>query len=645
VSGPGGAGKTRFALELAGRAREERFSDYPDGVLACFLAPLRDPALVLPTIAQTLSTAEVPGQSALETLSAHLGSKRVLLLLDNLEHVLASAPEVSQLLERCSGLTLLVTSRELLRIPGELAYDLPELADDEGVALFCERAAVEPSQVIGEVCRRLDGLPLAIELAAARMRLLSPEQLLERLGSRLDLLKGSRDADPRQKTLRATIEWSYELLGPVEQQLFARLSVFAGGCTLEAAEEICEADVDSLESLLDKSLLRRMDTGSGPRLWMLETIREYAADRLAARGESPEVRQRHASHFAYRVLPDPLVLRGGDPGAFQAVRAEEDNLRAALALGSEHGDCLLLGRMLLPMAVYWIVAGAGEEGRMWAVRYLESDRERVSPVDRFTGDLGASEIFRFTGDGATAARLKLECLSTCRASPDASVAGRALDAWAPALLSDLSHMSREAGQIDGARAYAEEALAIRRERGEPGGIAHALGAAAAIEYGERCFELARDMYVEACECYRRSDDRRLDGAGVLLELACCHVHLGELDHAEVNLREAVVALGETHDLGNRVFALRCAAMLAHERGEPARCVTLFALADRLLRDSSVVVFAGNEDCIHREYLERAENVLGPAGAADARAEAGAMEDDSWRRAVLECVGEAPGASV
>ena len=219
ITGPGGAGKTRFALELARSARQERFFDYAAGLFSCFLSSLRDPGLVLPTICQTLSVREQPGQSALEALVAHLQGRKLLLLLDNFEHLLEAALELSQLLERASGVTLLVTSRELLRIHGEHAYVLPPLADAEALALFCERAQVEPSPEIEELCRRLEGLPLALELAAARLRILSPQQLLERLSQRLDLLKADRDADPRQRTLRATIEWSYDLLSPEEQAL------------------------------------------------------------------------------------------------------------------------------------------------------------------------------------------------------------------------------------------------------------------------------------------------------------------------------------------------------------------------------------------------------------------------------------------
>ena len=213
------------------------------------LAPLRDPKLVLETAAQVVGSKD--------GLVEHIADKSMLLLFDNFEHVVETAPELSSLLAACPNLRLLVTSRELLRVQGEVEYPVPPLAPPEAVELFCARSRLGADETIGELCRQLDDLPLAIELAAARTRLLSPEQLLERLPSRLDLLKGARDADPRQQTLRATIDWSYELLTPEEQQLLARLSVFSGGCTLEAAEVVLEADLDALESLLDKSLIRR----------------------------------------------------------------------------------------------------------------------------------------------------------------------------------------------------------------------------------------------------------------------------------------------------------------------------------------------------------------------------------------------------
>jgi predicted ATPase/class 3 adenylate cyclase len=283
LTGAGGTGKTRLALQAAGVAADA----FPDGVWWVPLAALRDPELVLPSAAQALG--------ARWDLPAHIGDRSMLVLLDNFEHVIEAAPELPRLLASCRRLRLVVTSRELLRVGGEVEYLVPPMVESEAVELFCQRSRLEADGTVAELCRRLDNLPLAVELAAARTRALSPRQILERLSGRLDLLRGGRDADARQETLRATIDWSYDLLTPSEQRLFARLSIFAGGCTLEAAEEVCEATVEILQALVDKSLLRFTDE----RYWMLETIREYAAERLEHLGEAEAVRNRYAQFFLH----------------------------------------------------------------------------------------------------------------------------------------------------------------------------------------------------------------------------------------------------------------------------------------------------------------------------------------------------------
>jgi predicted ATPase len=296
LTGPGGTGKTRLALQAAAEASEF----FPDGVFWVPLAPLRDPELVLPSLARALAVSEEPGRALEDTLSEHLSGKSLLVLLDNVEHLLPPAAERVAALRASNGSCVLVTRRERLRVSGEQTWLVPPLVEDDGTALFVARArAIDPrfapSQAVDELCARLDELPLAIELAAARAAVFSAEQLLERLSGRLDLLRGDRDTDPRQQTLRATIEWSHDLLDEVEQQLFARLAVFVGGCTYEAAEEVAGADPNTLQSLLDKSLLRKRDADGRPRYWMLETIREYAAERLEESGEAQELWRRHAA--------------------------------------------------------------------------------------------------------------------------------------------------------------------------------------------------------------------------------------------------------------------------------------------------------------------------------------------------------------
>jgi predicted ATPase len=249
-----------------------------------------------------------------------------LLVCDNLEQVVESAVELAALLRACPNLRLLVTSRELLRVDGEVVYPVPALAEPEAVELFSARARIEPDETVVELCRRLDNLPLALELAAARVRVLAPAQILERISHRLDLFSAGRDADPRQQTLRATIAWSHDLLSTGEQRLFARMAVFRGGCTLEAAEEVVDADLDALQSLVDKSLLRHTEE----RFWMLETIREYALELLEGSDEADVMRRRHAEH--YLALGELAYTERFDRGLTWVRRlgAEHDNLRAAL---------------------------------------------------------------------------------------------------------------------------------------------------------------------------------------------------------------------------------------------------------------------------------------------------------------------------
>jgi predicted ATPase len=320
LTGPGGTGKTRLALEAASLLVPE----FKAGVFWVGLASLRDAALVIETISQVLRAKDV--------LAAHIAERELLLLLDNLEQVIEAAPELSALLLACPNLRLIVTSRELLRVQCEVEYPVPPLAEPEAVSLFCDRAQLDSSKEIAELCARVDNLPLAVELAAARAKALSPAQILARLSQRLDLLKGGRDADPRQQTLRATIEWSYDLLSDPEQQLFARLSVFSGGCTLEAAEEVCGCDVDTLQSLVEKSLLRF----SNERYWMLETIRDYARE-LEEPGKAEEVRQRHTQHFLTLAEDAEPHLRGNDRRWLERLEHEHDNLRTALDRLEEAG--------------------------------------------------------------------------------------------------------------------------------------------------------------------------------------------------------------------------------------------------------------------------------------------------------------------
>ncbi len=322
LTGPGGSGKTRLALQLAADGAE----DFPDGVVWIPLQALRDPELVLPTVAQAIGG----GEALLDGAAA----RRMLLVLDNFEQLLPSAPKVGDLMTRLPRTTLLVTSREPLHLGGEHEYPVAPLSEPDAVALFTERAravvqAFERDDATVEICRRLDCLPLALELAAARVKALSTEELLKRLATRLPILTGGpRDAPERHRTLRATIGWSYELLAPEEQDAFACLAVFIGGCTLEAAESVCRTDMDTIAALVDKSLLRR----NGDRYSMLEVIREYAGERLEERGERESLRQRHAEYFLDQARSvEPLIRSPQAAALLDRLEQDHANLRAALA--------------------------------------------------------------------------------------------------------------------------------------------------------------------------------------------------------------------------------------------------------------------------------------------------------------------------
>ncbi len=344
LTGPGGSGKTRLALQTAA----ELVESFEGGVFWVGLSAVSDPELVLPTVAQAIG--------AQNGVADHIRDKHMLLLLDNLEQVVDAGPDLSQMLQLCPNLQLLATSRALLRIAGERDYPVDPLPDDDAVALFQERATVaEPLEAVHEICRRLDGLPLAVELAAARTRLLPPAQLLERLDMALPVLTGGRrDAPERQRTLRATIEWSYELLGNEERQLFRRLAVFAGSFTLEAAEVVCDADLETLESLLEQSMLRRWASG---RLSMLETIREYAVERLDESGEVEEIRRRHADFFLGVAESAKLSVDsvGRGPQRYDLAVPEQHNLRAAIDWAVEV-DAELGLRLVIAFGTFWSMA-------------------------------------------------------------------------------------------------------------------------------------------------------------------------------------------------------------------------------------------------------------------------------------------------
>ena len=559
LSGPGGSGKTRLAIEAAA----ELIPELKNGVFWVGLAPLRDPELVTQTIADVLG--------AKNGLAEHIGERDMLLLLDNLEQVVEAAPALASLLETCPGLRLLVTSRELMRVRGEVDYPVLPLGEADAVELFCVRARVDCDETVTELCRRLDNLPLAVELAAARTAALSPRQILERLSGRLDLLRGGRDADARQKTLRATIEWSYDLLSSEEQWSFACFAVFSGGCTLEAAEEICEADVDTLQSLVDKSLLRR----TSERLWMLETIREFAAERLHEHGEHESLTRRHAEWHTELAERLYRPTREGDPDATARLTAEVDNIRSALEWLARHGDVGRGMRIVDGLWYFWITRGLVAEGLRWA-RWAVAAAPAAPPQERMLGLLAASELFRSLGDPDLALRLKRELLPELRVlRPGNDLAST---------LSDMADMLALAGDFAEARRLGREALVLRRRLGVRSGIGHALSNLGMVEFRARDFARARELNEEAIALFEEPY--------VPTKLALAALLAGESARRTGDLSGALPllfhALRLCRELGQRgTFPELLQEVAAASTDRPADAVRLLGASERLLSEMGV----------------------------------------------------------
>ncbi len=521
LTGPGGSGKTRLALEAAA----ELVPEFKAGVFWVGLATLRDPALVTETLAQTLG--------AKDGLAEHIAERELLLLLDNLEQVVEAAPELAELVESCPNLRLLVTSRELLRVRGEVEYAVPPLAEPKAVELFCERAQTEPDETIADVCRRLDNLPLAVELAAARTSVLSPTQILERLSQRLDLLKGGRDAEARQQTLRATIEWSYDLLSEDEQRLFARLAVFAGGCTLEAAEQVADSDLDTLQSLVDKSLLRH----TLERFWMLETIREYAAERLEESGEAEKLRRRHAEHFltlAEEAQPRTREF-ANEKEWLDRLERDHDNLRAALDQLKTSGESQQVLRLAGALRGFWGMRGFVGEG--WR---------------RLEGALRADE------------RPTL-------------VRARALNGAA-----DLGGLGR--ADDEAVRFWAEQALALHRDLGDDWGAGESLFFLAHAAADQEQFSSARNLAEESRRLFDRAGDERYATAAIWM-LGWAYEGLGDTDRCRGLYEDALRRARAAGDSTMQSLVLYQLSGLAVRQGQARDIVPILKEAYRLDRET------------------------------------------------------------
>ncbi len=618
LTGPGGTGKTRLALQAAAESSDS----FPDGIWWVALAPLRDPSLALSAVAQALEVREEPGRELADLLVERLGGKRALILLDNAEHLLpALASEVSPLVRDTGIPTWLVTSRERLQLQGEHVYAVPALEGDTGIALFLERAAaagspLEATEAVRELCLRLDNLPLALELAAARTVLFSPEQLVARLAQRLDLLKAGRDVDPRQQTLRATIEWSYDLLSDPEQGLFRSLSVFAGGCTYEAAEEVCGADPDLLQSLLDKSLARRRtDEAEQPRYWMLETIREYATERLEEVGEVEELRDRHLSFFLeWAEEVEPELKRASQLEYLERLERDHENLRAALDHGlHSSGDVESAGRLAAALFELWDIHSHYADGRRWYGAVLERRQATSPPVTAMTlsaagtlagrqGDRGeairlhreAAEVYESMGDDRGAARaycgLTFDLLSLGKVAEAVKAGERSVsaarsdgDPWTIACaLAALAGTKEDQGDQREAETLLEESLRLFTEVGDGRNRAIELLNLASMAWRRGSLERAASLLADAASSSQTVGDTGMVAAALAgqAEIAICR---GRSDQARLRLQEAISL---AQDRGLRTELSRCFFLVAFLTDD-ATAARMVGAADALLEEGDV----------------------------------------------------------
>lgn len=586
--GPGGVGKTRLGLEVARGFLAELSYE----VAFVELAGVAEPARVLPAIASALGVREEGSLPLVDKLREHLRPRRILLLLDNFEHVLGAAPEVAALLDAAPRLKLLATSRAALRVAAEherpvspLAVPDPartvsagELLRFGAVELFVARArAVKPdfeltagnAGAVTEICARLDGLPLAIELAAARTRVLTPPSLVARLGQRLKLLTGGpADRPARQQTLRGAIEWSYDLLDEAERGLFRRLAVFRGGCRLEAVEEVCASReggsevLDLLESLIAKSLVSRADVGDGSRYGMLDTLAEFADERL--RGDAREAEEALRAHAAFYLrLAESAESRlgGAEQGVWLSRLSEEhENLRAVLDRARESGDVATMLRIAAAIWRFWWLRGHLSEGRRWIADALELATDEEGATERWRGKalLAASALALYQGDLAVARRLGEDALRAFESTGDHE-----------GIATALYRLGQEAWKqkdYESARARYDRSLAILRELGQSRAVAGLLFMMGSLEIDQGRFDEGRRLYGECLDLNRELGDPEL-GAMVLLNLGMVAYRAGDLHTARARLEEGIEVVRSVGNKQHLAGALNTLGTVARDLGD------------------------------------------------------------------------------
>jgi predicted ATPase/DNA-binding XRE family transcriptional regulator len=576
LTGPGGVGKTSLALEIARQVVEVNESFDPpfhDGVYFVNLAPIGDADRVLDAIAQTLQVKDAGSNGPHDAVKAFLRDKRLLLILDNFEHVVAAAPHVAGVLAVCPHVVAMVTSRSRLRVAGERMLQVQPLAREAAVALFVERArAAKPEfrpaddggEAIAEICHRLDGLPLAIELVAARIQLMSPRALLARLITEQGhtqirmVADGVSDLPARHKTLHDTIRWSYDLLRPDEQALFRRLGVFMGGWTLEAAESVAAADNgqanahhqssiitvwNSLTMLLDNSLVQQHDQPDDePRFSMLETLREFALEQLVASGEARVARHRHAQFFiALAERAEPHLAGSPEQKTWlNRLDRDHDNIRTALRLLLNEGRADDAARLASAIWRLWRLRGYLAEGRQWlegaiAIQPQQPEtQEQAAGQAKLLHSLGA--IVWQENDLATARRCFERSLALARASGSKNVLWRALDG--------LAAVSVDLGEWDTAEAWISEGLSVVRDLGDQRGIANAIERLATIAYHRQDYRKAREWFEQSLAISRALSDE----SSICITLA----NLGSIAHALHQFDDSAAFLEESLALAHKL---------------------------------------------------------------------------------------------
>ena len=595
LTGPGGIGKTRLAMQLALDLRARGTT-----VVFVSLVPLADPDLVLPALARALGAGDDPALRPVDAIADALGDRTAVAVLDNFEHLLGARAEVAPLLERCGGLSLVVTSRQLLRVSLEREFPVPALEvnadagvleDAPAIALFVRRAREarpdfvltdENAEVIAALCSRLDGLPLAIELAAARAGVLPPRVLLEQLERGLGLrilTTGASDRPDRQRTLHATIAWSVDQLASAEQLLFRRLAIFAGSAALPAIEAVCAGALsdapllDALQSLVERHLLRRVAVEDEARFDMLQTIQEFARERLAASGEEEIAAERHATHHLALAESAAPQLRGRDNEApIAALERDLDNHRAALAWVFAHAGPELRSRYAVALRWFWALRGRPEEGRRWLLAALDAG-DAVPPATRAAITSGAAVLSHDLGDLDGAARWHAESLALCRATGN--------DRGVNACLNNLAIIAMERGAYEEAVALLDDALARTRTTGPPEAIGNALinMSAAVIYQGDHARAAA--MCEEALAIKRRTGDD-WGAAAALDNLGVTALYRGDLAGAAAWLEESIALWRRLGDVRGTGRALIYDGRVALTGGATAAAAAALAEAARTL---------------------------------------------------------------